>query len=252
MGDSHHLQQRQEGKMPSKEKLTEAFEKADTEKTGKITLKQLQEILLATGECEDEKKMFQNKGFVDGLLCALDDNEDGELTLEELLKYAGEGDDMTKEMGVKMIKRLVENADKDKDGFLTAKELKVFLMMFQPSEDEKRCERMIDTMIRMCSHDGSRKVKADVVVQFCIDPREIEKSRDPKKKAEIMFKMFDTNLDGYIGTKELAEYMRDFPNDPENDEMIEMMMSLMIAKYDKDEDGKLNYEEFEKFLARHN
>ena len=45
--------------MPSKEKLTEAFEKADTEKTGKITLKQLQEILLATGECEDEKKMYQ-------------------------------------------------------------------------------------------------------------------------------------------------------------------------------------------------
>ena len=30
--------------------------------------------------------------------------------------------------------------------------------------------------------------------------------------------MFDTNLDGYIGTKELAEYMRDFPNDPEDEE----------------------------------
>jgi len=236
--------------MPSKEKLTEAFEKADTEKTGKITLKQLQEILLATGECEDEKKMYQNKGFVDGLLFALDDNEDGELTLEELLKYAG--DDMTEEMGVKMIKRLVENADKDKDGFLTAKELKVLLMMLQPNEDEKRFEDMIDTIIRMCSHDGSRKVKPDAVVQFFTDPRELEKSRDPKKKAEVMFKMFDTNLDGYIDKKELAIYLKEFPDDKEDDkEMIEMMMSFTIAMYDEDEDGKLNYEEFQKFLARH-
>merc|ERR1711915_47946 len=251
MGDSHHLQQRQEGKMPSREKLTEAFEKADTEKTGKITLKQLQEILLATGECEDEKKMYQNKGFVDGLLCALDDNEDGELTLEELLKYAGDGDDMTDEMGLKMIKRLVENADKDKDGFLTAKELKVLLMILQPNEDEMRFEDMIDTIIRMCSHDGSRKVKPDVVVQFFTDPRELEKSRDPKKKAEVMFKMFDTNLDGYIDKKELAIYLKEFPDDKEDDkEMIEMMMDFTIAMYDDDEDGKLNYEEFQKFLAR--
>ena len=123
--------------MLSREKLTEAFEKADTEKTGKITLKQLQEILLATGECEDEKKMYQNKGFVDGLLCALDDNEDGELTLEELLKYAGDGDDMTDEMGVTMFKKCVENNDKDKDDFLTSKELKILILMLQPGEDEK-------------------------------------------------------------------------------------------------------------------
>ena len=27
-----------------------------------------------------------------------------------------------------------------------------------------------------------------------------------------------------------------------------MLMKMMIAKFDEDEDGKLNYEEFEKFL----
>merc|ERR1711915_757351 len=101
--------------MPSKEALTEAFEKADKEKTGKITLKQFQEVLIATEEYESDK----NKGMVDALLFALDDNEDGELTLQELLKLAGSG--MDDEMGVKMFKRLVDNADKDKDGFLTAK-----------------------------------------------------------------------------------------------------------------------------------
>merc|ERR1711872_349843 len=135
------------GKMPSKEKLTEAFEKADSEKTGKITIKQLQEILLATEESEEEKKMLLNKKFIDAIMFALDDNEDGELTLEELLKYADENlDDDT---GARMIKRLVENADKDKDGFLTAKELKVFLMMLQPNKDEKRSEDMVDFMINV-------------------------------------------------------------------------------------------------------
>ena len=234
--------------MPSKEKLTEAFEKADTEKTGKITLKQLQEILLATGEYEEDKKMYQSKGLVDGLLFALDDNEDGELTLEELLKFAGDG--MDDEMGVKMFKRCVENADKDKDGFLTAKELKVMMLMMQLEEDEKELEEMIDFMIRMCSYDGSKKVKADVVVQYFTNPDEID--NDPKEKAKVMFRMFDTNLDGYLDKKELVGYMNqlsdDMEEDKEGDAAIGMLMKMMIAKFDEDEDGKLNYEEFEKFL----
>merc|ERR1712215_393869 len=236
--------------MPSKEELTEAFEKADKEKTGKITLKQFQEVLIATEEYESDKKMYKNKGMVDALLFALDDNEDGELTLQELLKLADSG--MDDEMGVKMFKRLVENADKDKDGFLTAKELKVMMLMMEPGEDDEEIEDMVDFMRRMCSHDGSKKVKADVVVQFFINPDEIEKSNDAKEKAKVMFRMFDTNLDGYIDKKELAGYMNQLSDDKEEDKegdaAIGMLMKMMIAKFDEDEDGKLNYEEFEEFL----
>merc|ERR1712215_444692 len=234
--------------MPSKEELTEAFEKADKEKTGKITLKQFQEVLIATEKYESDKKMYKNKGMVDALLFALDDNEDGELTLQELLKLADSG--MDDEMGVKMFKRLVDNADKDKDGFLTAKELKVLMLMMQPDEDEKELEEMIDFMIRMCSYDGSKKVKADVVVLYFTNPDEID--NDPKEKAKVMFRMFDTNLDGYLDKKELVGYMNhlsgDDEEDKEGDKALEMLMKMMIAKFDEDEDGKLNFEEFEKFL----
>merc|ERR1712198_626580 len=146
--------------MPSKEKLTEAFEKADKEKTGKITLKQFQEVLIATEEYESDKKMYQNKGMVDALLFALDDNEDGELTLQELLKYAGN----------------------DMDGFLTAKEMKVLMLMMQPDEDEKELEEMISFMIRMLSRDGSKKVKADVVLKYFTNPDEDNEDDDPKEK----------------------------------------------------------------------
>jgi len=238
--------------MPSKDTLTEAFEKADTEKTGKITLKQLQDILLATEEHKEEKQLCKNKGFVDAIFFSLDDNEDGVLTLEELLKYANEN--MGERNDAKMFKRLVENADKDKDGFLTAKELKVMMLMMEPGEDDEEIEDMVDFMIRMCSHDGSKKVKADVVVQFFINPDEIEKSNDPKEKAKVMFRMFDTNLDGYIDKKELAGYMNEFSDDKEEDkeakDAIGMLMKMIIAMYDEDEDGKLNYEEFEKFLEK--
>ena len=65
----------------------------------------------------------------------MDDNDDGELTLGKLLKHAG--DDMTDEMVVTMFKRCVENNDKDKDDFLTSKELKILMLMMQPGEDEK-------------------------------------------------------------------------------------------------------------------
>merc|ERR1712198_227825 len=214
--------------MPSKEKLTEAFEKADKEKTGKITLKQFQEVLIATQEFESDKRMYQNKGMVDALLFALDDNEDGELTLQELLKYAG--NDMDDEMGVKMCKRLIDNADKDKDGFLTAKEMKVLMLMMQPDEDEKELEEMISFMIRMLSRDGS-------------------------KKAKVMFRMFDTNLDGYLDKKELVGYMNqlsgDDEEDKEGDAALGMLMKMMIAKFDEDEDGQLNFEEFEKLMEKY-
>merc|ERR1712198_152826 len=221
--DSHRLHQKLE--TMDKEKLKEAFEKADAEKTGKVTLKQFQEILLASMEDEDERKMCQNQGFVDGIMFALDVNEDGELTLEEIMKYA---DGFTEEQAIKSLKRWLENGDKDKDGFLTAKELKGVLMMMQPGEDESETEDMIDFMIRMCGHN------------------------DSKEKAKVMFRMFDTNLDGYLDKKELVGYMNqlsgDDEEDKEGDKAMEMLMKMMIAKFDEDEDGKLNFEEFEKFL----
>ena len=40
----------------------------------------------------------------------------------------------------------------------------------------------------------------------------------------------------------------DKEEDKEGDAAIGMLMKMMIAKFDEDEDGKLNYEEFEKFL----
>jgi len=247
--DAHQLHQSWDRlKMPpNKENLIEAFEKIDTEKTGKVNLEQLQEILLAAATDEDEILSYQDKRMVDALLFAFDENEDGMLSLEELLKMS---DDMNNEKSIKLLKRCVEHADKDKDGFLTAKELKGFLMMLNPSEDdEKYIEHKVKKMIRICCHDFSKKVKADVVVQFCIDPY-AEVKIDPKEIAKALFKMLDTNADGFLDKKELLGYMKQWMSDDEEEDMevMEIVTKLMTAGFD--EDGKLNFEDFENILEQ--
>merc|ERR1711915_31979 len=247
--DAHWLQQSWDKlKMPpNKENLIEAFEKIDTEKTGKVNLEQLQEILLAAATDEDEILMYQDKGMVDALLFAYDENEDGMLSLEELLKM---NDYMDDEISIKIIKRCVEHADKDKDGFLTAKELKGFLMMLNPGEDdEKYIEHKVKKMIKICCHDFSKKVKADVVVQFITDPY-AEIKADPKEIAKALFKMLDTNADGFLEKKELLGYMKQWMSDDEEEdiELMAILTKLMSAGFD--EDGKLNFEEFEKILEQ--
>jgi len=233
--------------MPSKEKLMEAFQKVDTEKTGKVNLRQFQEILFSTRDSEDERKMYQNKGFVDALLFAFDENEDGMLTLEELVKFSSE---MTDELTTKMLKRCVENANKDKDGFLTATELKGLLMMMQPRDDEKYLEDQINFMIKMCIHDGSKNVKADEAVQYLMNLDKIKK--DPKEKAKVIFRMFDTNSDGYIDVREFFVYIYHLAGmeeeAKERDRDMEKLMKIVIQEFDEDGDRKLNFEEFEKFL----
>jgi len=232
---------------PNKENLIEAFEKIDTEKTGKVNLEQLQEILLAAATDEDEILSYQDKRMVDALLFAYDENEDGMLSLEELLKM---DDYMDDEISIKIAKRCIEHADKDKDGFLTAKELKDFLMMLNPGEDdESYIKHKAKKMIKICCHDFSKKVKGDVVIQFMMDPY-AEIKADPKEIAKALFKMLDTNADGFLEKKELLGYMKQWMSDDEEEdvELMAIVTKLMTAGFD--EDGKLNFEEFEKILEQ--
>ena len=103
-------------------------------------------------------------------------------------------------------------------------------------------------IIRMCSTDGTRKVKAEEVVSYFIDG---PKDKSPQEEAKMMFKMFDTNGDGYIDKKELVKYMKEMVCDDDDDDSdLKLMMKLIVASADEDEDGKLNYEEFTKMMDK--
>ena len=227
---------------PSKEAIKKAFAKADKDENGKLSMNEFKAVMTELAEDEDERKQAQNEGFLEMILTAVDGDGDKMVTFEELLSLIGEGEFDDK----KMLKNMIDAADKDGDGFLTAEELKSMMMKMAPEDDDH--DMMIRMVMRMCSSDGSRKVKAEEVASFFIDG---PKEKDRKEEAKMMFRMFDTNGDSFIDKKELIKFMKEIVRDDEDDESeIKSIMKVMLVSTDEDEDGKLNYEEFCKLMDK--
>ena len=220
--------------------VEKAFANADKDGTGTLSINQFMEAMQELTE-DDEKEDFKNKGLAEIVIMSVDGDGDKAVTLEELMKVINE--EMDDEM---MFRNLIKNADKDGDGLINAEELKTLMMKMDPEEDD--IEMTVNMMIRMCAHDASKKIKPDELIAFFTGG---PKKEDPKEEAKRMFRMFDTNKDGYIDKKELAGYFKEMMgDDDEDDSTLRMMSNMMLASADEDEDGKLNYEEFTKMMDK--
>ncbi|XP_062601368.1 calmodulin-beta-like isoform X1 [Saccostrea cucullata] len=69
-------------------------------------------------------------------------------------------------------------------------------------------------------------------------------SEEKKKDFRHAFNMFDKDNSGYINTRELLTVMRAFKQDPTKAEVQQLMKRL-----DTDGNGKIEYEEFEKYMV---
>merc|ERR1712055_726984 len=190
-------------------------------------------------DTDDKREQAKNEGAVEMMMASVDGNGDKTITLEELIKLMN--DEMDYEL---MLKNLIKSADTDCDGLISADELKSMLMKMDP--EEKDNDKMVNMTIKMCAHDATRKIKPEELISFMVDG---PKKKDPKEDAKRMFRMFDTDVDGYISKKELNAYFKEMMGDDDDDDsFINMTANLMLVKADEDEDGKLNYEEFTKML----
>merc|ERR1712106_792157 len=117
--------------------------------------------------------------------------------------------------------------------------------MMKIHPESERAEKMGKMTIRMCAHDETRKIKPEELISFMIDG---PKEKDPKEVAKGMFRMFDTDKDGYFSKKELGAYLKEMMGDDDDDWFINTTAKMMLAVHDEDEDGKLNYEEFTKMI----
>jgi len=260
----------------TKEAVETAFAKADTEGTGKLTRDQLEGVLRELSESGHDtdfllgKKILIPKWFTYIMGCQIqyDDavslfievaDRDGDklINLNELLMIMNLGDEDLnhKEMLTKMITasaKLCEDnssgrhifgepifgepTNKDRNGLVTIKELR-YMMFLAGLEGETRM-----ALIKM---DEDKKLKIEEVVNLFIEPKKA-KEMGQKEEMKQIFRLFDTNADGFISKEELAESFL-FAGD-DTPEEIKMVANQFMAE----KNGKLNYEEFCNFLEMTN
>ena len=59
------------------------------------------------------------------------------------------------------------------------------------------------------------------------------------------FRLIDVNGDGYVDVRELTDFLTSF-----GEKLTEAEVQKVVATYDTDKDGKLNYKEFLDYLTR--
>jgi len=240
----------------TREDLQTLFDKGDKDKTGKLTFAQFKSVMLELAENEEEKKQLQMEGVAEMIFDVLDEDDKKELTIDDVMQIID--DDLLDEK--KMFARMLKNADKDADGYVSLGELrKLLLMMDTEGRGAEAVNELALMIMRACDADDTKKAKPEAILEFLSLAHDEQK--DPKQVAKTLFKMFDTNSDGYITKKELREYL-ELARGPsrENDDDITMeeelgmswCLDLIIEEYDADNDGKLNFEEFSRLVDDNN
>merc|ERR1719348_510815 len=188
-------------------------------------------------ELGDDPESMKDKDKMEIIISVLDSDGDNMISLEEFFMML----DCEKEGNEKqMFMNMIRSADKNKDGFISAKEMKELSKkmgggMFETEKD-------FQMLLMMADLDGDRKISIEEMASFFIDG---PKEKDPKEEAKGMFRMCDVDGDGYITKKEIVKFFKimDLVSD-DDDPQLKMMINMIMAEADKDKDGKLNFEEF--------
>jgi len=220
-------------KEATKEKVASAFEEADVEKSGKISEPQLRVIMdLLTINLKD---LDIEEETLNKLLkiCSLD----GKITvsLEDLLIIMFGDEHET-------LGAFLRLADKDGRGYITAKDLKFIMEIVD--EGDRFNDTFIKYFMALADKNEDKKLQYEEITNFLKDG--LQQMDDPKVLAKAMFKVHDKNADGYIDKKELRQFFEEMEDDEEG--VDNMMVNMMMAMLDTDEDGKLNFEEFSAML----
>ena len=133
-------------------------------------------------------------------------------------------------------KEAFEIFDKDKDGYITTKELGDIMKNLGQTPSEAELQDMIN--------------EVDIDGNGTIDFKEFlglmaRKMRDADTEEELIeaFKVFDRDGNGLISGNELQHVMNSLGENISQDEVVEM-----IKEADLDGDGYINYEEFVRMI----
>merc|ERR1711872_387884 len=188
--------------------LKEAFAKVDKKKKGAINVSQFKQLLSNIMEGSSESEDVE--ALVPELFDLLDANKDGKLTEKEICGLAMYGSiDQVNDL---VMTAIIYAADKDKNGWITAAELKEMIVKISPPEKSEDVDQMVQMLMMMMSSDDDTKVAIDAVVDFFV--KGLVEEEDPKEKHRIMFRMVTSirmeaslskNLQSFLGWREVLK-----------------------------------------------
>jgi len=235
---------------PTKEEVEKAFAKCDKDGNGKLTMNEFKAAMLEIVQEEEKREMLNDDAMMEMVMEAVDGDGDKMVSLDEILFMLkiSEGDIDSKEM----FKRMIRAADKDGNGFLSAAELKGFMLeMKMKDEDDEEIDEHVNMFFMMADADGDKKLKIEEVINIFTGEKKF-KEKDPKEEMKTMFRMCDCNGDGFISKKEIVQFLKTMGLVDEDDTPadVKMIINMTMSMADEDKDGKLNYEEFCKMMDK--
>ena len=144
----------------------------------------------------------------------------------------GISDDMINEF-----KEVFNFFDKDKDGYITAKELGDLIRNLGQNPTEAEIQNMINEVD--INNNGAIDFKEFLDIM-------LKKLKDSESEEELIeaFKIFDKDGNGLIGSEELLNVMLTLGEDSNKEEIEDL-----INEVDLDRDGLINYEEFLRLIS---
>merc|ERR1711970_496465 len=140
------------------------------------------------------------------------------------------------------LREAFKKADEAGTGKLGFAQLKS-LMLAMATEDQRQegdVDQVADLIMKMADINGDKMIDYDELVKFIYD-----EETDPKEKMREAFRLCDSDRDGFICKKELAEFLKVAGGvTEETDQESSEKVAAMMALFDQDGDGKLSYSEF--------
>ncbi|GFO35327.1 calmodulin [Plakobranchus ocellatus] len=130
--------------------------------------------------------------------------------------------------------------DKNGDGHISVAEIKEVMRAFGQNPTEAEAKQMIEEI-----DDNNNGFIDYPEFEAMMLKKGLKTREEEEEEMKNAFKVFDRNGDGYVSTSELRETMASL-GEPLTQEELEDM----ISEADKNNDGRIDYLEFAKVMAR--
>jgi serine/threonine-protein phosphatase 2B regulatory subunit len=134
---------------------------------------------------------------------------------------------------IKRLAKRFKRLDLNKDGSLSLDEF----MSIPELQQNPLVKRVIDIL------DTDRNGSIDFQ-EFIEGVSQFSVKGDKEKKLRFAFKIYDIDQDGYISNGELFQVLKTMVGSNLSDKQLQEIVDKTILYADKDNDGKISYEEF--------